>query len=127
MRTPCSISYFSLIFSSKNDELDFLNAAQVVHHCATIDPDIDVAVGRVATEDMKVGGQSSEGGEGKCNVCLPHSLVERPERERLCRRLYIIYTRRMSGEQTAVNIVLLKNRTLVNVFERVRNGGRGRG
>lgn len=83
------VPHFSLIFSSKNDELDFLNAAQVVHHCATIDPDVDVAVGRVATEDMKVGGQSSEGGEGKCNVCLPHSLVERPERERLCRRLYI--------------------------------------
>lgn len=39
-----------------------------------------------------------------------------------------VYMKRMSGEQTptAVNIVLLKNRTLVNVFERVRNGGRGR-
>lgn len=43
----------------------------------------------------------------------------------------LLYTLEYEGdEQTAVNIVLLKNRTLVNVFGRVRNrggeGGRGR-
>lgn len=64
------------------------------------------------------------GGEGKCNVCLPHSLPSSSSRVSAG-----VYTKRMSGEQTptAVNIVLLKNRTLVNVFERVRSGGRGRG
>lgn len=41
----------------------------------------------------------------------------------------LLYTLEYEGdEQTAVNIVLLKNRTLVNVFERVRNrGGEGEG
>lgn len=40
----------------------------------------------------------------------------------------LLYTLEYEGdEQTAVNIVLLKNRTLVNVFERVRNRGGGRG
>lgn len=64
------------------------------------------------------------GGEGKCNVCLPHSLPSSSSRVSAG-----VYTKGMSGEQTptAVNIVLLKNRTLVNVFERVRSGGEGKG
>lgn len=40
----------------------------------------------------------------------------------------LLYTLEYEGdEQTAVNIVLLKNRTLVNVFGRVRNRGGGEG
>lgn len=111
----------NFILSSRGQtvELDFLNAAQVVHHCATIDP--------VSTT------WSSEGSRQR--IWKSEGKVARVARESamsVCRRhtssgtssAGLLYTLEYEGdEQTAVNTVLLKNRTLVNVFERVRNRG----
>lgn len=113
------------------DEPDFLNATEVVHHCVDNRPRRyrSRRKGRdraYESRRAKQRGQPGQG-EGKCNVCLPHSLGRRRHTSSLvCRGTDYIH---VYGEDerkqtpTVVNIVLLKNRTLVSVFERVRNEG----
>lgn len=106
-------------------ELDFPRATQVAHHCGVIGIDLRgdrgcesrrakrarESAASVCTAPMPVAGAHRDG---------PWSCTRRAPRGR---NAYTGEYERRRQTATAVNIVLLKNRTLVSVSERVVPGG----